>query len=61
MITCPMFSFQVDESADVTSCAHLLVFMRYIHSGDIKEEFLFCEVLQSKVQLQMFWRCKQFF
>jgi len=33
----PMFSFQVDESID-TSCAQLLVFVRYIHSGDIKEE-----------------------
>ena len=38
----PMFSFQVDESTDVSSCAKLLVFVRYIHLGDIKEEFLFC-------------------
>ena len=38
----PMFSFQVDESTDVSSCAQLLVFVRYIRSGDIKEEFLFC-------------------
>ena len=28
--------FEVDESRDVTSCAQLLVFVRYIHSGDIK-------------------------
>jgi len=26
----------VDESTDVTSCVQLLVFVRYIHSGDIK-------------------------
>ena len=25
----------VDQSIDVTSCAQLLVFVRYIHSGDI--------------------------
>jgi len=37
----------MDESTDVTSCAQLLVFMRYIHSGDIKVEFLFCEELQT--------------
>jgi len=37
-----MFSLQVDESSDVTSCAQLLVIVRYIHSGDIKVEFFFC-------------------
>ena len=36
-----MVSFQVDESADVSSCAQF-VFVRYIQSGHIKEEFLFC-------------------
>jgi len=30
--TTPMFSFRVDESTDVISCALLLVFVRYIHS-----------------------------
>ncbi|XP_039264593.2 protein FAM200C-like [Styela clava] len=43
----PMFSFQVNESTDVSSCAQLLVFARYIYSGDIKEEFLFCHELAS--------------
>ena len=42
-----MFSFQVDESTDVSSCAQLLVFVRYIHSGNIKEEFLFCSELDT--------------
>jgi len=41
----PMFS--VDESTDVTSCAQLLVFVRFIHSGDISEELLFCKELQT--------------
>ena len=42
-----MFSFQVDESTDVSSCAQLLVFVRYTHSDDIKEEFLFCSQLDT--------------
>ena len=42
-----IFSFQIDESTDVSSCALLLVFVRYIHSGDIKEEFLFCNELDT--------------
>ena len=37
----PVFCLQVDKSADVTSCAKLLVFVRYTHLGDIKGEFLF--------------------
>jgi len=37
----------VDESADVTSCAQLLVFVRFIHSGDIEEELLFRKELQT--------------
>ena len=43
----PMFPFQVDDLTNVTSCAQLLFFVRYIHSGDIKAEFLFCEELQA--------------
>jgi len=42
-----MFSCQVDESTDVTSCAQFLVFVGYIHSGDIEAELLFCEKLQT--------------
>ena len=40
--TFPMFSFQVDETTDVSSCAQLLVFVSYINYGDFKKEFLFC-------------------
>ena len=43
----PLFSFQLDDSTDVSSCSQLLVFVRYINSGDIKDEFLFCSVLES--------------
>jgi len=46
----PVLSFQVDNSTDVSSCAQLLVFVRYIHSGDNIEEFPSCKcflILQS--------------
>ena len=40
-----LFSFQLDESTDVSSCSQLLVFVRYINSDDIQDEFLFCSAL----------------
>ncbi|XP_076330886.1 protein FAM200C-like [Tachypleus tridentatus] len=39
------FSLQFDESCDVTSCAVLFGFVRYVHQDKIKEEFLLCEDL----------------
>lgn len=39
------FSMQLDESTDISQCSQLLVFVRYIHSGSSKEEFLFCQPL----------------
>ena len=41
-----MFSFQVDEATDVSSCGQL-VFVKYINFGDFKEEFLFCSDLDT--------------
>ena len=41
-----LFSVQLDESTNVQSCSQLMVFIRYIHSGDLKEEFLFCDDLE---------------
>ena len=37
----PLFAFQGDEITDVALCSQLLVFVRYIHEYDIKNEFLF--------------------
>ena len=34
------------HSADVQSCSKLNVFVRYVHSGGLKEEFLFCDELE---------------
>ena len=35
----------MDKTTDVASCAQLLVFVRYLHLGDVEEEFLFCSEL----------------
>ena len=48
----PMFSIQVDESTDVASCSQLLVFVRYIHMEDAKEEFLYCKALETSATAQ---------
>ena len=42
-----LFSFQLDESTDVSSCSQLLVFVRYINTCDINDEFLFCSALET--------------
>lgn len=36
---------QLDESTDVSNCAQLLVFVKYVYKNEIKEDFLFCEPL----------------
>ncbi|XP_068238448.1 zinc finger BED domain-containing protein 5-like [Palaemon carinicauda] len=43
----------LDESTDVSSCSQLLVFVRYINSGDIKDEFLFCSALETTTKAVM--------
>ena len=48
----PIFSIQVDESTDVASCSQLLVFVRYIHMEDVKEEFLYCKTLETSATAQ---------
>ena len=40
-------SLQLDESTDVSNCAYLLVHCRYEHAGELKEEFLMCESLET--------------
>ena len=42
-----LFSIQLDESTDVAGCAQLLVFVRYVHELELKDEFLFCHALES--------------
>jgi len=52
-----MFSFQVDEPTDVTSCAQWLVFMRYILSVDVKEE-MFSKELQTATSADVLEKLK---
>ncbi len=42
-----MFAIQLYESTDVSSCAQLLVFVRYVFLCDIKEEYLLCTQLET--------------
>ena len=44
------FSMQLDESIDVSQCAHFLAYVRYMHAGANKEEFLFCESLSESTK-----------
>ena len=41
------FSLQLDESTDIANISQLVVYTRYITDGGIKDEFLFCEGLQT--------------
>ena len=36
---------QLNESSDISNCCQLLVFIHYVHTDTIKEEFLLCESL----------------
>ncbi|XP_042228482.1 protein ZBED8-like [Homarus americanus] len=42
-----MFAIQLNESTDVSSCAQLLVFVRYVFLRDIKDEYQFCTQLET--------------
>ena len=41
-----LFAIQLDESTDVLQFSQLLAFVRYVHEGNFKEEFLFCKPLK---------------
>lgn len=49
-------SLQLDESTDVSSMSQLIVYARYIKDGDIKDEFLFCEPLQTTTKADDIFR-----
>ena len=46
----PIYVLQLDESTDVSSCAQLMVYVRYTHNCDFKEELLFCRLLDSQTR-----------
>ena len=55
----PLFSFQLDESTDVSSCSQWFVLVIYINSGDIKYKFCSAVLLKPQQKLMMSW--KKFF
>ena len=55
-------SLQLDESTDVENCSQLIVLVRYVHDGSIKEDFLFCEDLKRTTKAKDIFQCvKNFF
>lgn len=41
------FSIQIDESTDISSCAMVLCYVRFLYNNDLIENVLFCKELQS--------------
>ncbi|XP_039608829.1 protein ZBED8-like [Polypterus senegalus] len=55
-------SMKTDESTDISNHSQLLVFVRYVHKNNIKEEFLFCEQLKTTTKaLDVFKPIQSFF
>ncbi|KII60753.1 Protein ZBED8 [Thelohanellus kitauei] len=48
----PLLTIQLDESIDVSTCSQLLVYYRYIHDGNFKNDFRFCKPLESTSTLR---------
>ena len=58
----PFYVLQLNESTDVSSCAQLMVYVRYIHNCDFKEELLFCRPLDSQTRgIDVFNKVDTFF
>ena len=58
----PLFSLQLDESTDISSCARLLVYARYIFENNVKVQYLFSEPLSTTCRGEdMFKIIKDFF
>ena len=57
----PIFSLQLDESTDVSSCAHLLVYARYISENNLKEQYLFSEPLSTTCKEENVFRVVKVF
>ena len=58
----PGYVLQLDKSTDVSSCAQLMVYVRYIHNCDFKEELLFCQPLDSQtLGIDIFNKVDNFF
>ena len=57
-----LFAIQLDESTDVSSCAQLTVFVKYIYNGAFKAKFLFCSALETNTKAtDIFEKVSSFF
>ena len=58
----PLFSLQLDESTDISPCAQLLVYARYIFENNVKVQYLFSEPLSTTCRREdVFKIVKDFF
>ena len=46
-----LFAIQLDESTDISLCAQLMVYTRYVCNNAFKEEFLFCSALETTTKV----------
>ena len=42
-----LFAIQIDKATDISLCAQLMVFAKYVYNNTFKEEFLFCSPLET--------------
>ena len=42
-----LFAIQIDQSTDISLCAQLMVFAKYVYNDTFKEEFIFCSPLET--------------
>ena len=43
----PVFAIQLDEMTDVAQCSQLLMYARFVSGNSVKEEMLFCHLMES--------------
>ena len=55
------FAIQLDESTDVTNCAQLLIFVRYVGKEGAKEEFLMNAALEATTKRDDIFQMVNFF
>ena len=55
------FAIQLDESTDVTNCAELLIFVRYVRKEGVKEEFLMNAALEATTKGDDYFSNGEFF
>jgi len=51
------YSIQIDETTDISKCAQLLTYVRFIDNNQMKEEMLFCRELESNTTGEEIFNC----